>query len=85
MSSATADPSTIRENLVPIRPRSSMIREITGMLVTAKAAANTITSDVRFCAVPSRESRSNVRPAAMPTANGTTVAASVMIPAVRAS
>ena len=41
MSSITATVSTMRANRVCSSPRSSMIREITGMLVTAMAIENT--------------------------------------------
>ena len=49
-----------------------MIREITGMLVTAIAIANTSSSAVRFCAVPSKRVKSMAVKAATPTRNGTT-------------
>ena len=44
MSSVTATESTMRANRVDSRLRSCMIREITGMLVTATASPNTSTS-----------------------------------------
>jgi hypothetical protein len=44
-SSTTATPSTIRENGVPSSPRSRMMREITGMLVTAIAIAKISRND----------------------------------------
>ncbi len=49
-----------------------MIREITGMLVTAIAIANTSRSAVRFCAVPSKRVKSMAVNARTPTRNGTT-------------
>ena len=52
MSSITATESTMRANRVPSKPMSCMIREITGMLVTAMAIPKTRTSAVRFPAVP---------------------------------
>ena len=62
-----------------------MIREMTGMLVIASAAAKTITSAAWSFAVPSSESRSKISEAATPAASGIAVAAAVMMPAVRAS
>ena len=46
MSSITATVSTMRANRVCSSPKSSMIREITGMLVTAMAIENTSASAV---------------------------------------
>ena len=79
------DPRTMLENRVPIRPRSSMIREITGMLVHASAAAKTITSAVWSLALPSSASRSSASAAAMPAVSGITVLVAVMMPAVLTS
>ena len=56
-----------------------MIREITGMLVTAIAIAKTSRSAVRFCAVPSKRVKSIAVNAITPTMNGTTSPATATV------
>ena len=56
-SSSTATDSTTLENRVPRRFRSAMIREITGMLVTAIASAKTSAKATRSLALPMNGSR----------------------------
>ena len=85
MSSITATPSTIRAKGVSMIPRSNMIREITGMLVTAIASPNTSRSAVSFWATPSRLEESMTRNSSRPATKGSTTPTTVTSPTTRVS
>ena len=72
MSSITATDSTMREKRVPSRPTSCMIREITGMLVTATAIPNTRVSAALLPAVPMKLLTPSTATRPSPAANGST-------------
>ena len=74
MSSSTATDSTTRANRVPSRFRSAMIREITGMLVTAMASAKTSAKATRSSAPPmKRLAPSQLSTSARPARKGSTL------------
>ena len=83
-SSMTATDSTIWAKRVLSSPRSSMIREITGMLVTAIASAKTSSRAVRLWAVPSYRLKSIAVNAATPATNGSSSPIEAIHPTTRA-
>ncbi len=83
MSSMTATDSTMREKRVPSRPVSCMIREITGMLVTATAIPNTRISAAELPAVPMKLLAPSTATSPSPAANGSTRPNDAIRPTVR--
>jgi hypothetical protein len=72
-SSRTATDSTTRANRLPRMPRSAMIREMTGMLVTAMARAKTSPKENRSSAGPRKRPVSYRPRNASPARNGMTL------------
>ena len=76
---------TMRANAVRIKPRSTRIREITGMLVTAIPHENTMSSDVWFAAEPIKPPGLSTSKKAAPAANGMRLPISAISDVVRPS
>ena len=73
MSSATATPSTTRANGVSRMPRSCMILEITGMLVTAMAIAKMSRNEAALACGPHEDRKSRTCSSPSPARKGRTV------------